>query len=625
VAEKVVHLNPYQQAAVDFREGVAVVQAAPGSGKTQVVIARVQALIREGVHPRDLLSLTFTNTAAKEMRDRAELKCEEKVFSTFHSWALAFIKREAFNLPFKVKTDWHGNPSPLCLPPEAARTLAQLCAKSGERMRWKDVGNFISLMKRRGVSPAQAWGAIEHDGEERFISIYAKYEQALREKGVMDFDSIVIETANLLKNNPEVRARNQIIYCQVDEAQDTDSVQVEIIKQIISKHGNCIFVGDCNQGMFSWRGAVGNLEEHVLSVFPNAKVLPLAVNYRSTQEIINYCKEIAPHQNESVRMVTTPNEQGVQPTFRLYGREDEEARAIVGSCMDLGNTAVLTRTNRQLLPFEIICTEKNLRYKLLGKSGYWAQHEVKDTLAIIGSVVFPTDANILRMLVARCTATKWLRKSDSRDHKSITTALKDFQAVQHEKTCLSQLLLRYQNDGAETVRNIAFMLKELRAETSRLNGGDGVRRILDSFGVLAAYDEADEEVAIDNDPRENIQTLITYANKKKSAREFYEWALKVQHSLRARTGCISLGTIHSAKGKEWPRVFVAGVNRDVLPHINGDLQEEKQIFFVACSRAALSLNISASGVPSDFIKTKLQESGNRVNIDPWEGWELLRA
>ena len=597
--------------------------ACPGSGKTEVVVSRVQALLTDGISAQDILSTTFTKEGAAEMRKRADLAEDVKIFSTFHSWALNFIRREYLALPFKVKTDWHGLPSPLCLPPEAARTLAIICKQSGERVKWKDVGDYISRMKRRGISPSQAYDEIENDGEEKFVSIYGKYERALREKGVMDFDSIVIETANLLKNNAEVRERNQFRFVQVDEAQDTDEIQIAVIRSITEKHGNCVFVGDINQNMYSWRGAVGNLEEHVLALFPDAKVLPLAVNYRSTQAIIDYCKEIAPHQNESVLTLTTPNEQGVQPTFRLYEREDEEARAIIGSCMDLGGTAVLARTNRQLLPFEIVCTEKNLKYKLLGKSGYWSQHEVRDVLSIIGSVVFPNDANILRMFTARCTATKYLRKTDSRDHRSITTLLKEFHA-QNEGTCLSQLLMRYQNDGAETVRNIAFMLKDLRSEIRNMNGGDGARRILDRFGVLAAYDDNDDGENIDNDPRENILTLVQYASKKKSVAEFYDWAMKVQRSLRARTNCLTLGTIHSSKGKEWPRVFVAGVNQDVLPHIKGDLQEEKQIFFVACSRAADHLHVSANGVASELIRHKLTKENGGHTIDPWEGFELLR-
>src|SRR5208282_4145656 len=200
---------------VDFRQGVAVVQAAPGSGKTQVIIARVQALLREGVSPKEVLSLTFTKEAAKEMTERADLTCDEKVFSTFHSWALAFIKREAHSLPFKVKTDWHGAPAPLCLPLEATRILAQICRTLPDRVKWKDASSFISRMKRRAVTPAMAHEAVENDGEYKFILAYQRYEKALREKGVLDFDSIVIETANLLECNKEVRAHNQYRFVQV--------------------------------------------------------------------------------------------------------------------------------------------------------------------------------------------------------------------------------------------------------------------------------------------------------------------------------------------------------------------------------------------------------------------------
>ena len=326
---KSVSLNPFQRKVVDFRDGYAVAMAAPGSGKTQVVIQRIRALLDSGVHPKQLLSLTFTKEGAREMTERAKLKdVEEKVFSTFHSWALGFIKREYLALPFKVKTDWHGHPAPLCLPLDACRTLAQIC-RHFHGKKWKDVQSYISLMKRRGISPAMAVQYIEHDGEEDFIEIYRRYEHALREKGVLDFDSVVIETAKLLENRADVRERNQHRYVLVDEAQDTDEVQIRVIKSITEAYGNCLFVGDINQNMYSWRGAVGNLEAHVLSLFPDAKIFPLSINYRSTQAIVDYIKGIAPFQNETVTTLSTPNEQGVAPIFKLYDREDEEASDII--------------------------------------------------------------------------------------------------------------------------------------------------------------------------------------------------------------------------------------------------------------------------------------------------------
>lgn len=620
---KTVHLNPFQRKPVDFRHGIAVCMASPGSGKTAVITSRVRALLDEGVHPKDVLSLTFTKEGAKEMAERAKLKdVEEKVFSTFHSWALGFIKREYLALPFKVKLDWHGNPAPLCLPLDACRTLAVIC-RHMKGVKWKDVQGFVSRMKRRGISPAMSIRNIENDGEEKFIEAYKKYEASLREKGVMDFDSIVIETANLLTNRSDVRERNQYRFVQVDEAQDTDEVQIRVIQAITEAHGNCLFVGDINQNMYSWRGAVGNLEAHVLSVFPTAVTFPLSINYRSTGAIVEYIKGIAPFQNETVLNLQTPNEMGVPPTFRLYERDDEEAKGVINGCMDLGNTAILARTNRQLAAFETECGDRNLRYKLLGKSGFWGQHEVKDVLAVSGSVVMPTDNNILHMLTARCEATKFIRKADTRDARSVPTLLKEMQ--EREGVPINQLLVRYGGDGSDAVRNIAYMLRELRSETKAMNGTDGMKRILDRFGVLSSYDEDDnKEENVDNDPRDNILKLVEYAGKKGSVQGFFEWSQKVQRALRARTNCLTLSTIHQSKGKEWPYVFVVGVNNEVLPHIKGDLEEEKRIYFVACSRAAKRLCVSASGVPSEFIKDKLPKEGTQTTIDPWAGFGLLQ-
>jgi DNA helicase-2/ATP-dependent DNA helicase PcrA len=624
VAEKVVHLNPYQRAVVDFREGVAVVQAAPGSGKTACIVQRVQALLREGVPTKEILSLTFTNSAAKEMRERADLGEDTKVFSTFHSWALSFIKREALALPFKVKTGFHGEPAPLLLPLDACRLLAQICRHLPDKVQWKDAQSFISRMKRRGVSPQMAYRAIENDGEEKFIAAYAKYEVALRDKGVLDFDSIVIETANLLRTREDVRARNQYRFVQVDEAQDTDEAQASAVKYIIEKHGNCVFVGDTNQNMYSWRGAVGNLEAHVKALFPDAVILPLAINYRSTQSIVDYCKEIAPNRNASVTDLTTPNEKGIEPVFRLYAREDEEAKAVILGCQDLGNTAVLARTNRQLGVVENECANRGLRYKLLGKSGYWSQREIKDVVSIIGAVVRPIDANVMGALKARCEMTKFIRKADGHGTKGVPTLLKEMQAREVGKASLYSLLCRYRGDGADAVNNLGHQLRSLRSEVSRLSGADGAKRIIERFGVLSSYDEDDnKDENVDNDPRDNIMKLVEYAGKKKSVDEFFEWTCKVQRGLRARTDALALGTIHAAKGKEWPTVFVIGVNQDVLPHIKGDLEEECRIYFVACSRAAKRLCVSANGVPSELIRHKLPERDNGV-IDIWDGFTLLQ-
>ena len=292
--------------------------------------------------------------------------------------------------------------------------------------------------------------------------------------------------------------------------------------------------------------------------------------------------------------------------------------------LTFGNYAILARTNRQLAVFEVACTERNIPFKLLGKSGFWQQREVKDCLAILGAVCKPTDTNIMGALKARCELTKFIRKADTRDHKGVPTLLEEMQTREVGKASLYSLLCRYQGDGADAVHNIGHTLRDLRGQVSRLNGTDGVRRIIERFGVLSSYDEdADKDENVDNDPRENVMKMVEFASRKKSADEFFDWTIKVQRGLRARTDCLVLSTIHQSKGREWPYVFVVGVNQDVLPHIKGDLEEERRIFFVACSRAAKKLHVSANGVASELIRHKLPVDGHGT-IDPWEGFQLLQ-
>jgi DNA helicase-2/ATP-dependent DNA helicase PcrA len=634
LADKPISFNTYQQKVVAFRNGYAVVMAAPGSGKTAVITARIKALLSEGVAPEQILSLTFTKEGAKEMTERAKLKIEHKLFSTFHSWALAFIKKEAFSLPFKVRADFHGVPNPLLLPQEASFELVKI-ARGLHGVQWKDLASYVSLNKRRGLTPDMAADYCQDEKEELCNAGYRKYEQMLLQKGVLDFDSVMIETAKLLEREENIRARWQYRYVQVDEAQDTDSVQWRIVKQITRHAGNALAVGDENQGMYSWRGSESNLTEYFRSVFPGAVVFPLAINYRSTGSIVDYCKEIAPIQNETVTKLESVKEKGTVPVFRLFNMEKEEATYVINSANNFSGTAILARTNAQLAAFEKECVERGLRYKLLGKSGYWTQHEVKDAVACVGSVIMPSDANVLRMLSARCDATKFLRKSDTHDTPSTITMLKRHQErlpfVNGKPPLLHRLLDNFDTGNQaqnEALRSISSLLHMLRRETGTLTGGAAMQRIIDRFGLLSAYDVQDEEVDkknFDNDPQANILKLKDYAALKGTLANFWDFIQRLQRARHVRTDCITLSTIHQSKGKEWDTVFVVGVNNEILPHIKGDPEEEKRIYFVACSRAALRLTVTASGVPSGFIKDKLPavtaENADLLN-DPWEGFRL---
>ena len=509
-------------------------------------------------------------------------------------------------------------------------------------------------MKRMGISPSEAYHYAETENDEQCVIAYGKYEDALRGKGLLDFDSIVIESAKLLENRPDVRARWQFRQIQIDEAQDTDSVQWRIIKALTEQHGSALGVGDENQGMYSWRGSESYLADYFVSLFPSAVVLPLPINYRSTGSIVEYCKKIAPIQNETITKLSTPNEPGEPVQFKLYPREDEEAKVVIERAQFLVqfcptesrdshgkiSIAVLARTNRQLAAFEDAATTQNVPYKLLGKSGFWSQPEVKDTIAILGAVAVPSDNNVLRMLTARCDATKFLRKQATREHPSTIDELKKFQQYNPdpatgEPTKLHKLLARFSGSNSgqdDAIRGIGNLIAGLRQECSTLHGKAAMNRLVERFGLLSHYDVAteddDDKKSFDNDPRENILKLLEYSGRYNNLASFYDYTQRVRKANLARTNCLIFSTIHQAKGKEWASVFVTGVNEGMLPHKKGDIEEEKRIYLVACSRARKRLFVSASGIPSELIKDlvgKPEEQPKKLELDTYGGFQLQHS
>jgi DNA helicase-2/ATP-dependent DNA helicase PcrA len=617
-----IEFTPEQKAVINTQEGNIVAMASPGSGKTSVVVARVKALLAKGVRPDSLLCLTFTQAASKELNLRAGKRDDPaKIFCTFHSWALRFVTREASSfsaLGFNLRHN------PLATPYEAMKLLGRAVSHQpqlrGKKEAYRDAQNFISLCKRRGISPAKSLLIAESETERAYCTVYEKYQTALRNLGALDFDSIIAESANLLRIRPEVAERHKYLYVTVDEAQDTDSVQWDILTRI--NKGNVCAVGDTNQALYGWRGGEGNLIEAFCSRFPNAKVLPLSINFRSTPQIVSYCKEIAPVQNETVKNFSTPNAAGIEPEFHRYKDEFEEATAIINSITDLENSAILTRTNRQLRAFEDGCGTRGLKYKLLGKSGFWGQAEVKDVLAFVQHMVGPSDYSTKRIIKSPYDVTRYLRKQELLDH------LESIQQGSVGEVPLHTLLSQYNGGDSgqnEIVHNLNTQLSILRTETKNLPAGAAVQRIIDRIGILNYYDDDEDSTGFDNDPRENIREVIKVASSKGSLLDFLRYTQKVHRASLARKGFLTLSTIHGAKGKEWNSVFVAGVNQDVLPHIKGDPEEERKIYFVACSRAAQRLFVSGSGVVSSLISDRVlpEISPNAIETDLYHAFALM--
>jgi DNA helicase-2/ATP-dependent DNA helicase PcrA len=509
------NLNEQQKAVVNAIDGVWVTIAGPGSGKTACMVERFLNMIARGIPASDILNLTFTNSAATEAAERVGILNAEKVFRTFHSYALEFIKRERVHLPFKV-TD-----TVIPVRGEDYQLLFDLVKQYPMISSFRTLQGKLSEWKRANVEPEQA--IREATGKEYYLALaYEEYEKRCREQGWLDFDSLMRETVKLLETNEDVRNRNKKKYLSVDECQDTDIVQFELLKLLFN--GNIMVVGDENQLIYEWRSAQpGNLS-NFSQQYPGAKVLYLGQNYRSTEKLVQFFREILPVDNGLASHMMTDNEEGVEPKLIRYPDSDTEVRRVLDEAVkDPENSVIIARTNRQLFEVQRVAGSRGIKYKNLGKKDFWDQSEVKALLA------FAKDAHPLQ------------------------------------------------------------------------NAGEALRQIISNHNLYNRYRSTGD--VMNSDPIENINNVVKIAaSKGQNVAEFLDRVRRITYGRKSRKEKdLMLATVHQAKGREWNNVFIIGAEHGKMPHTEGEITEERRIFFVACSRAAKRLQISWSGNRSMFL------------------------
>jgi superfamily I DNA/RNA helicase len=513
-------LNEQQQAVVNAIDGVWVVVAGPGSGKTTVLLERYLNMLTKGVQMKDTLNLTFTSAAAEEMCRRIGILKAESIFRTFHSFALDLLKRERRWVPFQM-TDTiipvRGEDYQLLF------ELVDIYKRSGVT-NFRTLQGKISEWKRSSIEPEQAMQ--DSVGTEYYFALaYEDYEKKCRERGWLDFDSLMREAVKLLERNDEVRERNKRKYISVDECQDTDITQFRLLQLLFG--GNILVVGDENQLIYEWRSAQpGNLT-NFSQAFPGAKTLYLGKNYRSTASLVNFFKEILPVDNGLASHMSTDNQFGVDPVLIKYPDTDIEVRRVLDEAIkDPENSVIIARTNRQLFDVQRLAASKNIKYKNLGKKDFWEQNEVKALL------------------------------------------------------------------------NLA---KDVSQHT---NAGQALREIIQDHNLYNRYRNTGDPM--NSDPIENLNNVAKLAAQKAmNVNEFLTYIRKLTYGRKShKEKDLMLATVHQAKGREWKNVFLIGAEQGLMPHKNGELPEEKRIFFVACSRAAENLQISWSGNRSMFLENK---------------------
>lgn len=508
--------NEEQKAVINAIDGSWVVISGPGSGKTACMVERHIQMLMKGIQQRDILNLTFTNSAATEAARRVGLLNAEQVFRTFHSYALDLIKRERIHIPFKL-TD-----SVIPVRGEDYQLLFDLTKQFPAIPSFRTLQGQLSEWKRANIEPSQA--IADAVGKEYYFALaYDEYEKKCREQGWLDFDSLMREAVKLLEENDEVRQRNQKLYLSVDECQDTDTTQFRLLQLLF--RGNIVAVGDENQLIYEWRSAQpGNLSNFA-DKFPGARTLYLGQNYRSTGRLVEFYKRILPVDNGLASHMMTENPAGLEPKLIRFSEPDIEIRRVLDEARkDPENSVIIARTNRQLFNVQRIATSKGIKYKNLGKKDFWELNEVKALLHLAKDV-------------------------------------------------------NPQQGSAEALRDI---IRNHNLNNRYRNTGD----------------------LMNSDPIENLNNVVKIAsNRQETIGEFLNRVRRMTYGRRSnKEKDLMLATVHQFKGREAKHVFLIGCEQGILPHKDGELEEERRIFFVACSRAAETLQISWSGERSMFLE-----------------------
>lgn len=602
-------LNSKQRKAVQTTEGPLLILSGPGSGKTRVITHRLAYLIKKGISAKDILAVTFTNKAADEMRKRvalllahADKRGNMPFIGTFHAFCLRILRKEIDPRPPKAvgspitKGDLGGYNRNFVIYDEEdqLKLIKQVMEKldiNKEQFQPKKVASIISALKSEVIDPGSYQKQAQEYFEKTISKIYKEYQQALKENNALDFDDLIMFTVQVFEKFPKIleKYQNRFKYILVDEYQDTAPAQYRLIKLLADKYKNLCVVGDDAQSIYSFRQAdfrnILNFEKD----FPEAKVITLDQNYRSTQTILDAAsKLISKNVYQKPKNLWTENPSGPLISITETWDEKSEAELILQKILELSNQGfklndftVFYRTNAQSRALEEAFIHHNIPYKLIGAVKFYQRKEVKDIVSYL-KFINTNDLISLERIInipSRGIGKITFQKIASQGFKNIAKInpevkmfcdfVKTAKELAKEKT-LSQL--------------IKFILKE----TDYQNYLKGV------------YEDAPLRVGIPEDEIrwQNIEELINVSadydkiKPPQGLKEFLEKTalLSEADEINEQKELVHLMTLHTAKGLEFPVVFIIGCEEGVLPHSRSllnplDLEEERRLFYVGITRS----------------------------------------
>ncbi len=594
-------LNPRQKKAVAVTRGPVLVIAGPGSGKTRCLTYRIAYLIQENIHPANILAVTFTNKAAEEMKERVEKLLQENetkamsyrmpLIGTFHSICLRILRQEIDKLSSAENEDGYkknfiiyDTTDQLSLIKQAIKDLGI----SPDQFKPVAVQAAISRAKDELIDAVSYQEQAYEYFPKTVAKIYQAYQSALKKANALDFDDLIMLTAQLFQKNPYIleKYQNKWQYIMVDEAHDNNFSQYALIKMLAEKHKNLWFIADTDQSIYSWRGAdfrnILNFEKD----YPEAKLVLLEENYRSTKNILEASYHIITKNTQrKEKKLWTKNSQGSLINIIKTNNEIEEgdflieeiSNLISAKGLNLNDFAVLYRTNAQSRAVEEAFLKAGFPYKIVGAVRFYERKEIKDILAYLKLIANSNDLVGLKRIIntpprgiGKITIQKEISNKASRIFESENPKIEKFAQLMSDFKSASQ-----KESLTELIKTIIEKIEyENYVKNTSLTTEDGERRwenIQELFTIASKYDSLEKEKGLESFLEEII--LLTSADE-----------------IARGEGIINLMTIHCAKGLEFPVVFVVGCEEGIFPHskslINPEqMEEERRLCYVGITRA----------------------------------------
>lgn len=622
-------LNSQQRKAVTHPAGPLLVLAGAGSGKTRVLTYRIAYLIKnQAVNPRNIIAITFTNKAAQEMKERLQQllpSVNDILVSTFHSACVRFLRFDIDKLGY--------NRNFIIFDTQDSQALIKECLQAlnidEKKFAPAAVLNYISRAKDRLLEPSKCLDNAKDIREKTMATLYELYQRRLKEHNALDFDDIIVKTVQLFKEFPAVLSyyQKRFLHILVDEYQDTNLAQYELVRMMAAKHRNLCVVGDDDQSIYAFRGAdIRNILEFEQD-FPDATVIRLEQNYRSTKTILNAANDVIDNNfARKKKRLWTDNGEGEKINLVTLEDEGQEAYFIAQEInnrifrdnLNYKDFAVLYRTNAQSRVLEEAMVRMRLPYKIIGGLRFYQRKEIKDILAYLRVIANPSDdVSLLRIINVPkrgigTTTVDRLKAAAEERNQSIFDIIMDAKGLSFSSGTLNKL------------QAFLLMMQDFRDVVDTMSVSELINYVLEQTGYMDKLisENTNEALSRAENLREMIGAAMDFEQKMPDGtlEDFLTELALVSDvdDLDEDSDAVVLMTLHNAKGLEFPIVFMAGMDEGIFPHSRSlldedQLEEERRLCYVGMTRAKKKLYMTRAWQRSLYGNTSYYAASRFLN------------